>query len=164
MPQVILVTKRNRKIGEMEKLKVHREALLHRGFSILIFNLKNEILLQKRAKNKYHSGGLWTNACCSHPRSNETYTQAVHKRLKQEMGFDCPLTKQFCFIYKCDFKNGLTEHEYLCVYFGRYDGSIKINPAEASTYKWISLKDLKKDIKMSPGKYTYWFKLIVEKI
>lgn len=162
--QVILVNKKNRKIGVEEKLKAHREGKLHRAFSIFIFNSKGELLIQQRAKEKYHCGGIWANTCCSHPRQSETYKQATHRRLKEEMGFDTKLKKLFCFIYKVDFPNGLTEHEYDCVFIGKSDMQPKPNPKEVMNHKWISLRDLKKDIAKHPKKYSAWLKIALNKI
>ena len=160
---VILVNKNNRRIGIEEKIKAHKEGKLHRAFSIFIFNSKGELLVQQRAKTKYHSGNLWSNSVCSHPKPNETYLQATHRRLKQEMGFDCKLKKLFCFVYNADFQNGLIENEYDCVFIGKYDGKIKPNKKEVQNCKWTSLKDLKEDIKKNPDKYSVWLKIILEK-
>jgi len=164
MAKVILVEKSNKKIGIEEKIKVHKEGRLHRAFSILIFNSEKELLIQQRAKTKYHSGGLWSNTVCSHPKPNETYKQAVHRRLKQELGFDCKLKKLFCFIYKVKFSNGLIENEYDCVFIGKYDKNPRPNPKEIMNYKWISMKDLKADIKKYPKKYSIWLRIILKKI
>lgn len=161
--QIILVDKNDNEIGTEEKLKTHQQGKLHRAFSILIFNSKNELLIQKRAKTKYHTPGLWTNTCCSHPRKGKNIKEEAKKRLKQEMGFDCELKEIFTFIYKAKFKNRLTEHEYDHVFTGQFDGTPKPNPNEADDYKWISLEKLKKDIKKSPEKYTPWFKIILDK-
>jgi len=162
--KVVLVDKNNRRIGVEEKIKAHREGRLHRAFSIFVFNSNKELLIQQRAKTKYHSARLWSNTVCSHPRPNETYLQAVHRRLKEEMGFDCKLKKLFCFIYKADFKNGLIENEYDCVFVGRFDGKPKPNPKEIMDYKWISLRDLKKDIIKNPNKYSVWLKIVLKKL
>ena len=159
--EVILVDKNNRKIGTKEKLQAHKEGKLHRAFSIFIFNSKNELLLQRRVKAKYHCGGLWSNTCCSHPRPNEKLSKAVHRRLKEEMGFDCNLKKAFCFTYKAKFSNGLIENEYDYVFLGKFNGKPKPNPAEVMDYKWVSLKKLKNDIKKHPKKYTVWLKIAV---
>ncbi len=161
---VILVDKNNKKIGEEEKIKTHKEGKLHRAFSIFIFNVKGDLLIQQRARTKYHCGGMWANTCCSHPRPGETYFQATHRRLRQEMGFDCRLKKLFCFIYKTKFENGLIENEYDCVFIGKFDGTPKPNKKEAMNYKWVSIKDLKKDIKENPKKYTFWLKIALKKI
>ena len=161
--QVILVDKNNRKIGVEEKIKAHKQGKRHRAFSIFVFNSKKELLIQQRAKTKYHSGGLWTNTVCSHPRPNETYQQAVHRRLKEEMGFDCKLKKLFCFIYNTGFQNSLIENEYDCVFIGKFDGEIKPNLKEIMNYKWISIKELKIDIIKNPNKYTVWLKIAFKK-
>lgn len=162
--QVILVDKNNRKIGTEEKIKAHKEGKLHRAFSIFIFNSKEELLIQQRAKTKYHSGGLWSNTVCSHPKPDETYLQAAHRRLKEEMGFDCKLKKLFCFVYNTGFQNGLIENEYDCVFIGRFDGKPKQNPKEVMNWKWISIKELKQDIIKNPNRYTVWLKLALKRI
>jgi isopentenyl-diphosphate delta-isomerase len=155
---VILVDETDKEIGTEEKMKTHKEAKLHRAFSIFVFNSKGEMLLQKRAKSKYHSGGLWSNACCSHPRPGEDTMQAAHRRLMEEMGFDCDLQEAFNFIYKANLDHSLTEYEYDHVFIGKYDGKIKLNPEEAEDFKWISIDVLKENIEKHPEKYTVWFK------
>lgn len=160
--EVILIDKNNRKIGTEEKIKAHKEGKLHRAFSIFIFNSKRELLIQKRVKNKYHSGGLWSNTCDGHPRPNETYSKATRRRLKEEMGFDCRLKKLFCFRYKTKLGE-LIENEYDCIFVGKFRGKPKPNPKEIIEYKWISIKDLKKDINKHPKKYATWFKLALKK-
>jgi isopentenyl-diphosphate delta-isomerase len=162
--QVVLVNRNNRKIGVEEKIKAHKEGKLHRAFSIFIFNSKKELLIQQRAKTKYHSNCLWSNTVCSHPKPNETYNNAAHRRLKEEMGFDCELKKLFCFIYKAEFYNGLIENEYDCVFIGKFDGKIKPNYHEIMNYKWISVKELSKDIIKNSNKYTAWFKLALKRV
>jgi isopentenyl-diphosphate Delta-isomerase len=161
---VVLIDRNNKKIGVEEKMKAHIDAKLHRAFSVFVFNSKGELLIQQRAKEKYHCGGLWANTVCSHPRPNESYSKATHRRLSEEMGFDCKLTKKFCFTYKVKFDNELTENEYDCVFVGKFDGDPKPNPSEVVNYKWISMKDLKKDIKKSPEKYTEWLKIALKKM
>jgi isopentenyl-diphosphate Delta-isomerase len=161
---VILVDKKDKKIGTMEKIEAHKKGLLHRAFSIFVFNSDNELLLQKRADSKYHSPGLWTNTCCSHPMPNSTLENDIHKRLKNEMGFDCELKKSFTFIYKTEFENGLIENEFDHVFIGCYDDEPKPNPDEVSDYKWINLDELKKDIIDNPNNYTYWLKKIIDRI
>jgi isopentenyl-diphosphate delta-isomerase len=160
--QVILVDKNDKEIGTEEKTKAHVDGKLHRAFSIFIFNNSGKMLLQKRASDKYHSGGLWTNACCSHPRPKENLAEATHRRLKEEMGFDCPLKTRFRFIYKAALNNGITEHELDYVFTGLYEGEIKINPDEADDYKWIDIKSLKEDLACHPNDYTAWFKIAVD--
>lgn len=162
--QVVLVDKNNRKIGVGGKIKVHKEGKLHRAFSIFIFNSNGELLIQQRDKTKYHSGGLWSNTVCSHPKPNETYLQATHRRMKEEMGFECELKKLFCFTYNASFQNGLIENEYDCVFVGKFDGNPKPNPKEIMNYKWISIKELKKDIISHPNRYSIWFKIALNKI
>ncbi|OQB05699.1 MAG: Isopentenyl-diphosphate Delta-isomerase [bacterium ADurb.Bin212] len=161
MDKVILVNKNNRKIGEMEKLEAHQKGLLHRAFSIFVFNKDNELLLQQRNPKKYHSGGLWTNTVCSHPAPGETYNVAVHRRLKEEMGFDCTLVKLGCFIYRAAFPNGLIENEYDCIFAGKYDGVIEPNSEEISDHCWLNLEEISENIQDNPEKYTFWFKKIL---
>ena len=161
---VILVDENDNEIGVMEKLQAHQEGKLHRAFSIFIFNDKNELLLQQRAISKYHSGGLWTNTCCSHPRPNETITDAANRRLFEEMGMSCDLQIKTNFIYKTPFDNGLTEHELDYVLTGISNQNPTINADEVETYKWQSVSVIKKDIISNPNKYTSWFKIALEKV
>ncbi|MBC8179815.1 isopentenyl-diphosphate Delta-isomerase [candidate division KSB1 bacterium] len=161
---VILVNETDVPIGTQEKIKAHEQANLHRAFSVFIFNSKGEMLLQQRAKDKYHSGGLWTNACCSHPRPGEETKDAAHRRLQEEMGFDCQLEKAFHFIYKTEFDHGLTEHELDHVFIGKYEDSITPNPDEVEDYKWINVENLKKEIKENPGIFTSWFKIAFDEV
>lgn len=160
MPEhIILVDENDRPLGKIEKLKAHIEGKLHRALSIFVFNDEKKLLLQKRAECKYHSPGLWSNTCCSHPNPGETVMQAAHRRLPQEMGFDCRMKEIFNFLYKIEFKeSGLYEHEYDHVLTGKYNGRIIINPEEADDYRWVNMDDLIADIKKHPGKYTYWLK------
>ncbi len=161
--EVVLVDSNDKETGFEEKLKTHKEGKLHRAFSIFVFNSKGELLLQKRAETKYHCGGLWTNTCCSHPRPGELLKEAVHRRLKQEMGFDCLLNEVFSFSYKVKFENNLVENEFDHVFSGKFDGEPKPNPEEASAFKWVGVEELKKDIKKNPGKYTYWLRIAIDK-
>jgi len=161
--KVILVDEKDNQTGTEEKLKAHQKALLHRAFSILIFNKKGELLLQKRAKTKYHCPGLWTNACCSHPRPGKNLIEEAKRRLKEEMGFECELKESFDFIYKADLGD-LTEYEFDHVLLGEFSDNPSPNEEEVDDWKWISLQDLKKDIKEKPQNYTPWFKIIIEKI
>ncbi len=163
MTDIILVDEKDNQIGVGEKLKIHQEGRLHRAFSVLIFNSKGEILLQKRAKTKYHCPGLWTNTCCSHPKPGYEVGKEAERRLREEMGIDCQLKEAFSFIYKANFGE-LTEYEFDHVFLGRYEESPKPNIEEADDWKWISVEDLKKDMKKSPKIYTPWFKIIMEKI
>jgi isopentenyl-diphosphate delta-isomerase len=162
--KVILVDKNDRPIGEMEKMEAHEKAVLHRAFSVFVFNDKNELMLQQRALGKYHSPGLWTNTCCSHPRVDETVLEAGHRRLMEEMGFDCEIEKIFDFIYKAKLDRGLTEHEFDHVLFGRYDENPEINPEEVESWKWMAMEDIDKDMKKNPEKYTVWFRIAFERV
>lgn len=162
--QIILVDENDDEIGVEEKLVGHLAGKLHRGFSIFVFNTKGELMLQKRAKSKYHSGGLWTNTCCGHPRPGENVIAAAHRRLQEEMGFDCDLHEATSFIYKVPLDKGITEHEFLHVFVGTYDGDPLINKEEADAWKWITVPKLRDDIEKSPEKYTYWFKVALKKI
>ncbi|SMD39032.1 isopentenyl-diphosphate delta-isomerase [Reichenbachiella faecimaris] len=163
MEHVVLVDEHDNAIGTADKLKVHQSGELHRAFSIFIFNSKGEMLIQQRALDKYHSGGLWTNACCSHPRPDEATLDAANRRLKEELGMVTTLSFLFTFQYKTDFENGLIEHELDHVFVGTSDVLPKLNPAEAKDYKYISPKKILEDIHLHPDKYTFWFKEIVQK-
>lgn len=160
---VILVDEQDNDIGVMEKIKAHQEGLLHRAFSVFIFNDKEELLLQQRASSKYHSAGLWTNTCCSHPRPNETIKDAANRRLFEEMGISCNLKIKTNFIYKTPFENGLTEHEYDYVLVGNTNQNPQINKEEVENFKWMSILDIKNDIISNPHHYTSWFKIALEK-
>ena len=162
--QVILVDPMGREIGVEEKLKAHREGKLHRAFSVFIFNTQRELLLQKRSKTKYHSGGLWTNTCCSHPRPGETYHHAAKRRLNEEMGVDCELTGLFSFIYHAKLENNLFEHELDHVFVGHYDGQPVPNPDEVADWKWMKIDALTRDVRENPEHYTYWFKLVLHRV
>ena len=161
---VILVDEHDVQTGTMEKMEVHQKALLHRAFSIFIFNEKGEMLLHKRAEKKYHSGGLWTNACCSHPQPGEETLAAAQMRLQEEMGFNTELKKAFDFIYKAPFDNGLTEHEFDHVFIGTYDGDIVPNTEEVSDYCFKPVAEIKNLIQSHPQKYTEWFKIAFPKM
>ena len=162
--KVILVDENNNPLGVEEKLKAHKEGKLHRAFSILIFNSKGELLIQQRAKNKYHCPKLWSNTVCSHPIPKETYFQATHKRLKQEMGFDTKLIKLFSFIYKAKFSNGLIEYEHDTIFIGQYNKDPIPNLNEVMNCKWISMNKLRKDVIKNKDKYSIWFRIILEKL
>lgn len=162
--QVILVDQSDTAIGTMEKLQAHEEGRLHRAFSVFVFNSNNELMLHKRASSKYHSGGLWTNTCCSHPRPGEDIMDAAYRRLDEEMGFTCELQLEFSFIYKAKLDNDLTEHELDYVITGRFDGTPKLNYEEAEDWKWVSIPDVKKDLEINSEKYTYWFKIAFEQL
>lgn len=161
MDKVILVDPDDTIVGSMDKLEAHVKGILHRAFSILIFNSRGEILIQKRAASKYHSGGLWTNTCCSHPRPGESIESATRRRLVYEMGIDVETTFAFKFIYKAPLDKNLTEHELDYVFVGTFDGEPHINPDEAEDWKFISMAELKKEIRENPDNFTPWFKLIL---
>ncbi len=160
---VILVDEQDNQIGLMPKMMAHEKALLHRAFSVFIFNSKNELMLQQRALHKYHSPGLWTNTCCSHQREGESNIEAGKRRLMEEMGFETELKETTSFIYKAPFDNGLTEHELDHVLVGYYEGEPEINDEEVADWKWMSLEQVKDDISSNPDQYTAWFKIIFEK-
>ena len=159
--EVVLVNPQDEEIGKMDKLEAHMKGLLHRAFSIFIFNDKGELLLQKRALGKYHSEDLWTNTCCSHPSPNESIESAGIRRLKEEMGFSCKLKKIFSFIYCVQLDNGLIEHELDHVLIGNYNENPLLNQLEASDFVWQSLDFIKSDIELNPSVYTSWFKIIM---
>jgi isopentenyl-diphosphate delta-isomerase len=161
MEHVILVDEHDTALGTMEKMEAHRQGALHRAFSILLFNSRGEVLLQKRASNKYHSGGLWTNTCCSHPQADETMEEATRRRLRQEMGIDLQTEFAYKFIYKTPLGSDLTEHELDHVYIGTFDGIPKINQEEVEEWKFMDLPSLRADMKKNPDQYTYWFRLIL---
>lgn len=161
--QVILVNERDEKIGLMPKLEAHQKGILHRAFSVFIINDNKELMLQQRAMNKYHSPGLWTNTCCSHQRDGETSVEAGKRRLEEEMGFNTPLKETGSIIYKAPFDNGLTEHELDHILIGNFNGIPEINQAEVSSWKWMTLEQIQKDIRINPEDYTAWFKIIIDK-
>lgn len=161
--EVILVDEHDNPLGLMEKMEAHEKGLLHRAFSVFVINENNELLLQQRAFSKYHSGGLWTNTCCSHPRNGETSLEAANRRLQEEMGFQCPLTHLLHFIYRAELDKGLTEHELDHVFVGTWRGNPDINTQEVASYKWMEVELLEKDIAAQPELYTEWFKIIYQK-
>ena len=163
LEKVILVDENDQQIGLMEKIEAHEKALLHRAFSVFVLNSKNELMLQRRALHKYHSPGLWTNTCCSHQRDGETTMDAGLRRLQEEMGFVTPLEEKFSFIYKAEFDNGLTEHEYDHVLLGHFENEPIINPDEVAEWKWMPILEVKNDIENNPENYTPWFRIIFEK-
>ncbi|HEU4791418.1 MAG TPA: isopentenyl-diphosphate Delta-isomerase [Flavobacterium sp.] len=160
--QVILVNELDEQIGLMAKLEAHEKAILHRAFSVFVLNDKNEIMLQQRAHQKYHSPLLWTNTCCSHQRDGETNIQAGSRRLYEEMGFKTELKELFNFIYKAPFDNGLTEHELDHVMIGYYNEEPMINTEEVEDWKWMKIEDIQKDMLLNPEIYTVWFKIIFD--
>lgn len=160
--QVILVDDQDREIGLMEKHEAHRKGMLHRAFSVFIFNSQGELLLQRRAFGKYHSEGLWTNTCCSHPNPGEDILTAGNRRLKEEMGMDCELHYGFSFIYKAELDNGFTEYELDHVMTGYSDATPHLDTTEAMSFKWMALEDLKRSIEEHPQHYTAWFRIILK--
>ncbi len=161
--KVILVNEKDEQIGLMEKIEAHEKALLHRAFSVFVFNDKNELMIQQRARSKYHSPGLWTNTCCSHQREGETNIEAGKRRLQEEMGFSTELKDTISFIYKAPFDNGLTEHEFDHILVGNFEGEPNLNPEEVTDWKWMSLEAIEKDMEKNPSVYTEWFKIIFDK-
>ena len=159
MEHVILVNESDQQIGIMEKMAAHIVPRLHRAFSIFIFNSQGKLLLQQRALTKYHSPGLWTNTCCSHPRNGETMEQATSRRLQEEMGMTCDMHEVFTFIYKAPVGLGLTEHEFDHVWFGQSNDTPLINTEEVASWKYMSLDDIAEDIRQHPESYTEWFKI-----
>jgi len=159
---VILVNEKDEPLGEMDKLEVHQKGLLHRAFSIFIFNDSGLLLLQCRANEKYHSGGLWTNTCCGHPGPGELIEEAAHRRLKEETGIETALVKKFSFIYEAHLDQKLIEHEYDHVFTGVYNQEPVLNREEASAYRWISMAELKKEIEQHPVRYTEWLKIAIQ--
>ncbi len=164
MEQVILVDKNDITTGAMEKMEAHQKAALHRAFSVFIFNSKGDMLLQQRAPDKYHSGGLWTNSCCSHPRPGEDTGRAASRRLREEMGFEAPLEKVFDFVYKANFENGLVEHEFDHVFVGRYDGSINPDSNEVHNYAYRPMKNIEVLLQTKPELFTAWFRIAFPKV
>lgn len=161
---VILVNERDQEIGRMEKLEAHQKGLLHRAFSIFLFNDHDEMLIHQRALNKYHSPGLWTNACCSHPRPGESIAEAATRRLMEEMGIQTPLDIAFSFIYRCEFDNGLIEHELDHVFVGRFNGIPIPHPNEVHDWKFVAVDSLLNDVSENPELYTAWFKIALPKL
>lgn len=164
MEHVVLVDEKDTQIGIMEKMAAHIVPRLHRAFSVFIFNSKGELLLQQRALSKYHSPGLWTNTCCSHPRQGESLAEATARRLQEEMGMTCDMHEVFTFIYKAPVGLGLTEHEFDHVWFGQSDATPIINTDEVESWKYMNLDDIADDMKNRPESYTEWFKISFEKV
>lgn len=161
---IILTDERDQFVGMMEKIQVHKLGLLHRAFSVFIFNTRGEVLLQQRAYDKYHSGGLWSNACCSHPRFEEKIPDAVNRRLWEEMGMHSNTDFAFSFIYKAAFENGLTEYEYDHVYIGITDDKPAPDKTEVRNWKYVNLSQLTQDIEQNPADYTEWLKLCLPRV
>ncbi len=162
MDQVILVNEQDEQVGVMEKLQAHVEGQLHRAISVFIFNSKKELLIHQRAFGKYHSSGLWSNTCCSHPMPGETTEAAARRRLQEEMGMQCELIKPFSFIYKAHLDHGLTEFEFDHVFTGHSDAEPVPNSEEVAAWKYINVTDLQTDIRNNPENYTEWFKICIK--
>ncbi|GGG78544.1 isopentenyl-diphosphate Delta-isomerase [Parapedobacter pyrenivorans] len=161
---VILVDESDRSVGTMEKMAAHQQGLLHRAISVFVLDSDGRLLLQQRAAHKYHSAGLWTNTCCSHPAPGETAADAAHRRLRQEMGMEVPLEFAFTFKYRAGFDNGLVEHEVDHVFIGYTSHAPVINPEEVADYRWLSLPEIERELANNPDAYTPWFKIIYRKI
>lgn len=161
---VILVDTDDREIGTMEKLEAHQRGLLHRAFSVFLFNSAGEMLIHRRAKHKYHCGGKWSNACCSHPVSGIDIETCLREKLFQEMGIESELVKAFEYTYRAELENGLIEHEYDHVYIGKYNGSPDPNPDEADDWRYASVDSLRKEMIVAPERFTPWFKMLFEKV
>ncbi|MDI9340813.1 MAG: isopentenyl-diphosphate Delta-isomerase [Sediminibacterium sp.] len=159
---VILVDETDKELGVMEKMEAHQKGVLHRAFSVFIFNTNGEMLLQQRALSKYHSAGLWTNTCCSHPRPGENVADAALRRLNEEMGLSVPLAMKTTFIYKAAFDNQLTEHELDYIFTGISTTDPQINPEEVNAFKWLSPHQVQEAIKAAPHQFTAWFKIAME--
>jgi isopentenyl-diphosphate delta-isomerase len=162
MERVVLVDEQNRPLGVAEKLAAHASGQLHRAFSIFVFNSDGRLLLQQRAKAKYHSGGLWSNTCCGHPRPGEVTIEAAHRRLREEMNFDCELRAAFEFLYRAEFENELIEHEYDQVFVGKFDGVFVPDDSEVEDWKWIAPDELRRELRERPEVYTYWLRAALE--
>ncbi len=163
--RVVLVDKNDNEIGTEEKLKAHQNGgKLHRAISVFVFNGKGKLMLQKRAMKKYHAKGLWANTCCSHPMHGENPLDAAHRRLKEEMGFDCEMREVFNFTYRADVGSGLTENEFDHIIFGVYEGEPRINGDEVVDWKWMTLDQLKIQIKKNPEEFAPWLVLMIDEI
>ncbi len=162
--RVVLVDAFDHEIGTAEKLAAHVEGKLHRAISVFLFNDRGQMLLQQRAFSKYHSGGQWSNTCCSHPRPGELPLDAALRRLSEEMGVRCELEKILEFIYKAYLDKNLIEHEFDHVFIGRFNGTPNLNPDEVCAWKWIDPDELERDVSENPEGYTAWFKIILQKV
>lgn len=162
MDQVVLVDKEDNEIGTMDKMEAHLSGSLHRAFSVLLFDSSGKMFLQKRASSKYHSGGLWSNACCSHPKPGENINDAVTRRLKEELGIEVETTFSYKFVYRISFDNDLEEHEFDYVFMGTFDGTPDFNADEIEDWKFMDRQELMDDVDQNPNDYTHWFKLILQ--
>ena len=164
MEFVVLVDEQDNAIGTMEKQQAHVEGVLHRAFSIFIFNSDKKLLLQKRASSKYHCGGMWTNTCCSHPRETENTIDAAHRRLQEEMGMHCELKPIFSFVYKAEFENGLTEHEFDHVFFGESNQTPTLNLEEVEDFRYVGMEEIQIEINENPAHFTPWFLIALDRV
>jgi isopentenyl-diphosphate delta-isomerase len=164
MQEVILVNEQDEVKGTMEKMAAHEQGLLHRAFSVFIFDRQGRMLLQQRAAGKYHGAHLWTNACCSHPFPGEETAAATLRRLEEELGFTAPVEEIFAFTYRAEVENGLVEHEYDHVFAGEYEGPLNLNTAEVAACTFVPMEALEKDLALSPERYTTWFRIAFPRI
>jgi isopentenyl-diphosphate delta-isomerase len=160
--QLILVDAQDRELGAKEKLQAHVEGVLHRAFSVFVFDAGNRLLLQRRALTKYHSGGLWSNTACGHPRPGETTVEAARRRLREEMGFDCELREAFEFLYRAELDGALVEHEYDHVFVGTHEGEPTPDSSEVEDWRWVTMDELRRCLRVEPQRYSYWLKAVVE--
>jgi isopentenyl-diphosphate Delta-isomerase len=161
---VIIVDPNDTAIGVKDKQNAHVDGTLHRAFSVFVFDSARRMLLQRRAITKYHSGGLWSNTCCSHPRPGESTAVAAQRRLFEEMGFHCPIETAFSFVYRADVGGGLIEHEYDHVFIGHFDGDPAPTPAEVEAWRWVDVPTLQREVRQQPGRFTYWFRVAFDEL
>jgi len=162
--RVVLVDEQDKELGSMEKLKAHYEGILHRAFSVFIFNENGQLLLQKRANGKYHSGRLWSNSCCSHPRPGEALDIVVRRRLMEEMGFACHTREIFSTVYKAKLDNDIIENEFDHIFIGEYNGLPNPEPQEVEEWKWMDITEIKNHIKVQGQNFTVWFPLLFDNV
>jgi isopentenyl-diphosphate delta-isomerase len=160
--QLILVDAQDRELGVKEKMEAHVEGALHRAFSVFVFDSEKRLLLQRRARTKYHSGGLWSNTACGHPRPGESTLAAARRRLREEMGFDCELREAFEFLYRAELDGALIEHEYDHVLVGTHEGDPAPDPSEVEDWRWVTMDELRRRLSDEPQSYSYWLKVVVE--
>ena len=159
--QLILVDADDREVGVKEKLQTHLEGALHRAFSVFVFDANRRLLLQRRAPTKYHSGGLWSNTACGHPRPGEPTLVAAHRRLKEEMGFDCELRRAFGFVYRAELESELVEHEFDHIFVGQYEGALAPDPSEVVDWRWVEWKELADNVRVEPHRYSSWLNALI---
>jgi isopentenyl-diphosphate delta-isomerase len=161
---VILVDRSDRALGSAPKLEAHERGELHRAFSVFVLNARGELLLQRRAGDKYHSGGLWSNTCCGHPRPGEETASAAARRLREEMGFGCELRHLGRFTYRAELGDGLVEHEVDHVFAGRHDGDPRPDPREVEAWRWVSPEALREEIQRDAGRFTPWLAAALDQL